>query len=130
LLCIALVSFIAAKWWQRYRFLRSLRMARITVDELNALLEQGEEPLIIDVRTSLAQQVDRIPGAVVLSVEDLTSPDFEIMIDGEVIVYCACPNEASAAIVAKKLMERGYKRVRPLAGGIDAWIAAGYNVVA
>lgn len=129
LLSVALGSFIASKWWQRYRFLRSLRMARITGDELNALLEQGQAPLIIDVRPSLAQQVDRIPGAVVRSVDDLTGPDFEQMIDGEVIVYCACPNEASAAVVAKKLMQRGYKRVRPLAGGIDAWIAAGYNVV-
>jgi membrane protein DedA with SNARE-associated domain/rhodanese-related sulfurtransferase len=128
LLLLALAGFIASKWWQRYRFLRSLRMARITVGELNALLEQGQAPLIIDVRSSLAQQVDRIPGAVVLSVDALSSSDFEHMIDGEVIVYCACPNEASAAVVAKKLMQRGYKRVRPLAGGIDAWIAADYVV--
>ncbi|MBC7814103.1 MAG: VTT domain-containing protein [Burkholderiales bacterium] len=128
LLGAALVSFIAYKWWQRYRFLKSLRMARITVEELNALLEQGQEPLIVDVRASQSQQVDRIPGAVVLSVDDLTGPDFEKLIAGEVIVYCACPNEASAAVVAKKLMQRGYTRVRPLAGGIDAWIAAGYGV--
>jgi rhodanese-related sulfurtransferase len=46
----------------------------------------------------------------------------------EVIVYCACPNEASAVKVAKALMEHGFKRVRPLSGGIDAWIAAGYDV--
>jgi rhodanese-related sulfurtransferase len=46
----------------------------------------------------------------------------------EVIVYCACPNEASAAQVAKRLLRQGFKRVRPLAGGIDAWVAAGYQV--
>jgi len=45
-----------------------------------------------------------------------------------VIVYCACPNEASAVKVAKALIEHGFKRVRPLSGGIDAWIAAGYEV--
>ena len=38
------------------------------------------------------------------------------------------PNEASAALVAKRLMQQGFKRVRPLAGGIDAWVAAGYQV--
>jgi membrane protein DedA with SNARE-associated domain/rhodanese-related sulfurtransferase len=128
LLLAALASFIASKWWQRYRFLKSLRMARITVEELNELLQQGQAPLIVDVRSSVSQQLDRIPGAVVLSVDDLTSTDFEKLIEGEVIVYCACPNEASAAVVAKKLMQRGYTRVRPLAGGIDAWIAAGYSV--
>jgi rhodanese-related sulfurtransferase len=128
LLAAALVSFIASKWWQRYRFMKSLRMARITVEELNALLQQGRAPLIVDVRPSLSQQLDRIPGAVVLSVDDLTGKDIEDLVDGEVIVYCACPNEASAAVVAKKLMQRGYTRVRPLAGGIAAWIAAGYGV--
>jgi rhodanese-related sulfurtransferase len=45
-----------------------------------------------------------------------------------VIVYCACPNEASAALIAKRLIQQGYSRVRPLQGGIDAWIAAGYAV--
>ena len=128
LLAAALVSFIASKWWQRYRFLKSLRMARITVEELNDLLQQGQTPLIVDVRPSVSQQIERIPGAVVLSVDELTGADFEELVEGEVIVYCACPNEASAAVVAKKLMQRGYTRVRPLAGGIDAWIAAGYGV--
>jgi membrane protein DedA with SNARE-associated domain/rhodanese-related sulfurtransferase len=128
LLVFALVSFIASKWWQRHRFMKSLRMARITVEELNELLQQGRAPLIVDVRSSMSPQIDRIPGAVVLSLDDLTDAELEKLIEDEVIVYCACPNEASAAVVAKKLMERGYKRVRPLAGGIAAWIAAGYGV--
>jgi len=130
LLALAFAAFVASKWWQRYRFLRSLRMARISVSELNELVKQGLAPLIIDVRTAPGQSVQRIPGAIVLSGDDLSNPDFEHMIDGEVIVYCACPNEASAAVVAKKLMQLGYRRVRPLAGGIEAWIAAGYDVVA
>jgi len=25
-------------------------------------------------------------------------------------------------------MEKGFKRVRPLAGGLDAWLEAGYDV--
>ena len=48
----------------------------------------------------------------------------------DVIVYCDCPNEASAAVVAKKLMRVGFKRVRPLGGGIDAWIEKGYGIEA
>jgi rhodanese-related sulfurtransferase len=48
--------------------------------------------------------------------------------DRDIILYCTCPNEASAAKAAKLLMTRGYRRVRPLHGGLDAWIAAGYAV--
>ncbi|WP_394539686.1 rhodanese-like domain-containing protein [Lysobacter enzymogenes] len=38
----------------------------------------------------------------------------------EVIVYCDCPSEASAATLARELRRRGFKRVRPLAGGFEA----------
>jgi membrane protein DedA with SNARE-associated domain/rhodanese-related sulfurtransferase len=124
----ALVIFIASKWWQRYRFLHSLRMARISVAELDQLLQRGEMPAIVDVRSSLSQQDGRIPGAVTISIHDMATATLDVPPDGEVIVYCACPNEASAAVVAQHLMRRGYKRVRALAGGIDAWIAAGYSV--
>jgi 3-mercaptopyruvate sulfurtransferase SseA len=41
--------------------------------------------------------------------------------DDEVIVYCDCPNDASAALMAAKLRKEGFRRVRPLAGGFDAW---------
>lgn len=46
----------------------------------------------------------------------------------EVIVYCDCPNEASAATLARELKRRGFGRVRPLAGGFVAWQASGYEV--
>ena len=42
--------------------------------------------------------------------------------------YCTCPSEASAARVAKLLINHGFKEVRPLYGGLDAWIEAGYAV--
>jgi rhodanese-related sulfurtransferase len=48
--------------------------------------------------------------------------------DREIILYCTCPNEASAAQIAKMLLDSGFKRVRPLLGGLDAWIAAGHPV--
>jgi rhodanese-related sulfurtransferase len=45
--------------------------------------------------------------------------------DREIVVYCACPNEASAAIAAKHLKQAGFRKIRPLLGGIDAWVQAG-----
>jgi membrane protein DedA with SNARE-associated domain/rhodanese-related sulfurtransferase len=128
LVAAAFIVFIAAKWWQRQRFIKSLRMARISVEELDQLLQQGAAPSIIDVRSALSQQSGRIPGALVLPLSEVDNMIFEIPEHGEVIVYCACPNEASAARVAKLLMQKGYRKVRPLAGGIDAWIAAGYSI--
>jgi membrane protein DedA with SNARE-associated domain/rhodanese-related sulfurtransferase len=129
LVALAFAVYLAKKWWQRYMFLKDLRMARITVTELDQLLKSGNPPTIIDVRTGVAQQTGRIPGAMVMSVDDdLSALVINPETNSEVIIYCACPNEASAARLAKKLMQRGYTRVRPLTGGIDAWLAAGYSV--
>ena len=44
------------------------------------------------------------------------------------MLYCACPNEESARRAAQLLTARGFKRARPLAGGLDAWIASGRKV--
>jgi len=50
----------------------------------------------------------------------------ELSPEREIVLYCTCPNEASAARIAKLLIERGFTRVRPLLGGLDAWIDAGF----
>ncbi|MGC3777880.1 rhodanese-like domain-containing protein, partial [Escherichia coli] len=80
---------------------------------------EGNAPTIIDVRSPMSQQDGRIPGAVTISNQEIQTFVFDGPVEGEVVVYCACPNEASAAMVARQLMRRGYTRVRPLTGGID-----------
>jgi membrane protein DedA with SNARE-associated domain/rhodanese-related sulfurtransferase len=131
-LIVALALFIAVKALQRYQLIRSLRMSRVSVDELNDLLARQEPPLIVDVRSLSSQKHGRIPGAVWIDShafdESLRAVGLNERIGQDVIVYCDCPNEASAATVAKKLMRAGFKRVRPLGGGIDAWIEKGYDV--
>jgi membrane protein DedA with SNARE-associated domain/rhodanese-related sulfurtransferase len=128
LIALAFTIYLGKKWYQRQSFLRELRMARITVEELDELLKQENSPTIIDVRSKMSRQRGRIPGALVMSDDNISTLMVNPDASSEVIVYCACPNEASAARVAKKLMQRGYQRVRPLSGGIDAWVAAGYAI--
>lgn len=127
---VALAVYIAYKWRERRRFLASLRMARISVDDLYALLTSKQDPLILDVRTHTARglQPRWIPTAIHAPVEELEHWLKDYSREREIIVYCTCPNEASAAQVAKRLMSHGFKRVRPLHGGLDAWIDAGYPV--
>lgn len=120
--------FIGKKLWQRHTLLRSLHMARVTVAELKALHDQGLTPTVLDVRTPLLQQQGRIPGAIAVPIEGMKGFVLEGRPDDEVIVYCACPNEISAAQLASQLRRQGFQRVRPLTGGIEAWIAAGHPV--
>lgn len=125
-----LVGYIAIKWWQRRRFHRRLRMARITVHELHRLIAEGRPPVIVDLRTSVArdQESHFIPGALMVDVADMDRWLDDVPTDREVIFYCTCPNEVAAAHAARKLIDLGYNRVRPLLGGLEAWIAAGYQL--
>ena len=129
LLIAAFVAFVVVKWVQRQRFIRQLRMDRLTVDELKTLLAAGEPTTVIDVRSKLSQSVTgRIPGAITVDATNLRVDLLAIEPRHEVVVYCACPNEATAVKVARALVQHGFRRVRPLLGGIDAWIAAGHAV--
>ncbi len=129
LLCL-LALYILVKWWQRRRLLRALRMARITVDELNRAIEEGQAPVVVDVRSEAARLLDTriIPGALLADLNGIDQTVGHLPSDRELVIYCSCPNEVSAAKAAKLLMAIGYRRVRPLLGGLDAWDAAGYAV--
>jgi membrane protein DedA with SNARE-associated domain/rhodanese-related sulfurtransferase len=126
---ILLAAFVGWKWVQRRRFYRSLRLARISVDELKRLIDGGADPVVFDVRTTIARERDpqRIPGAIAFDLSQVDAVVAELLDQREVILYCNCPSEASAARIARLLMDRGVRSVRPLAGGLQAWIDAGFK---
>lgn len=125
-----LIVYVLVKWWQRRRLLLSLRLARITVDELHQLMEDGKTPVVVDVRSQAARVIDSrvIPGALMADLRGIDRDLHRVPIDQDVVIYCSCPNEVSAAKAAKALMMQGYRRVRPLLGGLDAWAGAGYTI--
>jgi membrane protein DedA with SNARE-associated domain/rhodanese-related sulfurtransferase len=125
-----LACYIGWKWWERRRFYAALNMARISVTELHEQLASGAGPVIVDVRSPTAQLVElrRIPGALHLPAREVGQHVSRLPRDRDIVLYCTCPNEASAAEAARLLMKLGYQRVRPLRGGLDAWIEAGYAI--
>ena len=123
------VAWIVFKWWRRYRFIKQLRMDRVSVDELREMMKGNAVQALVDVRSAITQAgTGKIPGARAIDMQNIAAGFEGMPVDGEVIVYCACPNEATAVKVAQKLQKLGFKRIRPLLGGIDAWIDAGFEV--
>jgi rhodanese-related sulfurtransferase len=113
-------AWILWRFIQRRRFLRQLRGARITPDELRDRMKAGEDLYIVDLRGP-GENENSIPGAVRISVDELRSNSKRIPPDREVILFCSCPNEAASARVAILLRSKGVTRVRPLLGGSEAW---------
>jgi rhodanese-related sulfurtransferase len=117
---------LLARWRRRQTLIRQFRMDRITVDELRGLIDEGRKPLILDARPKeIRMQEGIIPGAVPANLEDIDPIVTKYSYEREIVVYCACPNEVSAAAAARRLKRAGFKTIRPLLGGIDAWIQAG-----
>jgi membrane protein DedA with SNARE-associated domain/rhodanese-related sulfurtransferase len=127
LLVLAAAAALAWRWWRRRRLRRELDMPRVTVDELRRLLLEAPGPLVVDVRSGTSAQVDprRIAGAVAVELSAIEAESARWPREREVVLYCNCPDEASAARAATVLRGLGFRRARPLAGGLDAWESAG-----
>jgi membrane protein DedA with SNARE-associated domain/rhodanese-related sulfurtransferase len=131
LLAAAIGGYVAWKYLARQRFLRRIRMARITPEELKRRLDAGEDVLVVDVRDRLDFEAEPaiIPGALHLTTEELERRHREIPRERDIVLYCTCPSEASSARIALLLRRRGIERVRPLAGGFRAWRDHGYPML-
>jgi membrane protein DedA with SNARE-associated domain/rhodanese-related sulfurtransferase len=123
IIAVGLAGFIGYKYFHRQKFLRDLRMAKITVDELKQRMDAGEPVTVVDVRHPLALELDpeTIPGAMNFMIEEIEHRHQEIPRDRDIVLYCTCPNEVSSARTALLLKKKGIHRVRPLEGGLDAW---------
>ncbi|HEY6266050.1 MAG TPA: VTT domain-containing protein [Candidatus Acidoferrum sp.] len=90
LIVAALASYISYKFIARQRFLRELRIARITVDELKEKIDAGEELVIVDLRHSVDFEADpeTIPGAFRMDAKELEEKNDRLPRDREVILYC------------------------------------------
>jgi len=118
-LAAALAAYIGWKLLVRQRLKRLHRRLRIDPDELAELLLAEPGLMIVDARTPLSREADprTLPNAVAFDEALLTRTLAESERDQAIVTFCVCPNEASAALVAQRLMDKGYRRVRVLTGG-------------
>lgn len=127
---LVLAGFVVYRGWRRRRLLKDLKMCRISIDELYAMMSAGAAPLVIDVRSNEGRTHDPwlIPGARTVDLDRLEHEIEGLTRGQQVVLYCACPNEISAARVAQRMRALGFEDVRPLLGGIEAWRAAGWEL--
>jgi len=95
MLGVVLVGFLAAyagwKYLGRWQVLHRLRMARISPEELHGRILAGEEPVIVDVRQGPALEAlpFTLPGALLVTLEELDRRHHEIPHDRDIVLYCS-----------------------------------------
>ncbi len=128
LLILGVAGFLVARVIRRRVVLKNLAASRLEPEELKRQLDAGADVFIVDLRHPLELLPDpfTLPGAVHLSPEALAARHHEIPRDRDVVLYCTCPSEATAAKTAMELHKLGIDRVRPLRGGFDEWKRLGF----
>lgn len=103
----------------------------ISVPDLDYLLDD-DEVVLVDVRETVEREADgQIPGAVHVSrgllefQADPESPIYNAALNPERRIILYCGTGGRSALAAKTLQDMGIGNVRHIAGGFNAWTAAG-----
>ena len=97
----------------------------INAEQYNQRFIDGEDHVLVDVRTPEEFATGHIPGAINISVQTLPDRLNEIPADETIVVYCRSGNRSATA--TDILVNAGYAPVYDL-GGIQDWVIAGYPV--
>lgn len=130
---VLLLLYASYRWYRRRQLIKKLAAARISVDELYKLMLAKAPPIVLfDIRSREKRKLDPfvIPGSIFADERELDQIVAKYPHDHKIVIYCSCPNEISAAWMAKKMTDAGFADVVPLLGGLDAWRDAGCEVEA
>ena len=95
----------------------------------DALTHLGTPSLVVDVREPEEFQQGHLPSAINIPrgmLEFRMSQEPTLMArDREIVIYCK--TSGRSALAAESLAKLGFTGVQSIAGGFDAWCAAGYS---
>lgn len=128
LLFLAILGWFGARVYRRRATLKKLIQSRLEPADLKAQLDAGDPVYIVDLRHPLELLAEpfTLPNATHFSPDALAARKSEIPLDRDVVLFCTCPSEATAAKTALTLHKLGIERVRPLRGGYDEWKRLGF----
>lgn len=132
IIVVALIAvYVFIRWLRRRVLIRQLCAARVSAEQLLEMAHSGGGPVILEFgarKQPLAE--GSIPGALPVSRYGITAAVRQLPRSAEIVIYT--PAATSAAnlrlelTAARLLQKAGFKKIRPLHGGLKAWIAAGY----
>ena len=102
----------------------------VTVDDVKARLENGQRPVLLDVREREEYREGHLEGALALPRGFMEMRVEEAVPDKSAPVVAYCAGGVRSLIAARTLKEMGYADVSSMAGGYTAWKNAGYDWVA
>ena len=91
----------------------------ITAEEAKQIMDNEEGYIILDVRTQEEYNQGHIPGAIVISHEEITEKAEEVLTDKDQLILVYCRSGRRSKIAAEALVELGYTNIKEFGGIID-----------
>ena len=91
----------------------------ITVEEAKQIMDSEEGYIILDVRTQEEYDQGHIPGAIVISHEEIAEKAEQVLMDKNQLILVYCRSGRRSKIAAEALVELGYTNIMEFGGIID-----------
>ena len=91
----------------------------ITAEEAKEIIDSEEGYIILDVRTQEEYDQGHIPGAIVISHEEIEEKAEQVLTDKEQLILVYCRSGRRSKIAAEALVELGYTNIKEFGGIID-----------
>ena len=91
----------------------------ITAEEAKQIMDSEEGYIILDVRTQEEYDQGHIPGAIVISHEEIAEKADEVLTDKNQLILVYCRSGRRSKIAAEALVELGYTNIKEFGGIID-----------
>jgi len=91
----------------------------INIDQFKEMRDNGNEFTLLDVREYHEYDIANIEGSVLIPLGEIADRKDELNPDDEIVIHCHHGGRSMRA--TQYLKDQGFKNVKNLAGGIDAW---------
>ena len=98
---------------------REAAYMNITAEEAKAIMDSEEGYIILDVRTQEEYDQGHIPGAIVISHEEIAEKAENVLTDKDQLILVYCRSGRRSKIAAEALVELGYTNIKEFGGIID-----------
>ena len=91
----------------------------ITAEEAKRIMDTEDGYIILDVRTQEEYDEGHIPGAILISHEEITEKAEEVLTDKDQLILVYCRSGRRSKLAAEALVELGYTNIKEFGGIID-----------
>jgi len=99
-------------------------MNTISIEDLRAKIDRGDDFKLVMTLAEWAFQMSHIPGS--LNITNMDQAKQFLDPDDDIVVYCSDVNCLASRAAYHYLTNSGFRRVRRFSGGLAEWQAAGY----